>query len=766
MHKKLSVVITTGASLCLPLAVQAMSEAPVVPASDTATLSYVGDATRVGIGYHSKFELTSELFHVFSEDAASAWIGEAWFSSGAGGLKLDYHWLSGEDAATQKVRKLFAAVDQNEEDDRKLTLGYGAEREDWAWGAYVSRGLSGERQVGLRTRSEISQITGSENGHDYSQSATTLTTRRVFEKAYDWGVGARVGRFYEDPLVRLNGGLDYEWGDEASADADQLTLSLGLEKYFANSPWSVALTGEWFRKQGNFQDDEDDARAMLMVRYDFGQNHRAKRILRSESVAATAPKAQEPEKKALVKTEVSLSEQSFFQLDSAKLSAQTRDELRLLAGKLKNEGYMGKVRIVGHTCDRGSEAYNQRLSERRAKAVAAALVEFGVPVDQLLVQGFGETQPKYPNDGEANRSQNRRVDIEYVMEREHWEVKEAPAGALAQWKEEVVEDVPAWLKRAMRNPVAHKRTVDFYRFEKTRTTTETGERVYENTPPVATDDSYVRQDGASEQLLDVLANDSDAEGDILSILSVTQPAQGGHVTVNGDRLVFHPVAGFLGAVTFTYTIEDGYGGVDTATVRIQPAGVAVPDARDDTYSVPSNAGATRLDVLANDSDPSGGSLRIVAFAGAQGQVSGDGSALSYIPPAGFVGVDSFTYTVENDQGARDVATVTVTVTEGGGGGEPNAAPVAVRDHVHTSVGIPVTIPVLANDSDPDGDALTVVSTTEPREGSVTINGGQTVTYTPRDRFCGVDAFRYTISDGHGNTASALVTVQQGAECVN
>jgi outer membrane protein OmpA-like peptidoglycan-associated protein len=756
MNKKLSVMITTGATLCLPVTGQTMSETAPPSSGDTINLSYVGDATRIGVGYHSDFDLTGELLHVFSEDAASAWIGEAWISSGAGGLKLDYHWLSGEDAATQRVRKVFAALDQNEEEDRKITVGYGAEREDWSWGSYVSYGLSDEREVGRRSSSETSEITGSANGHAFVQPVTTVTTTRIFEKAYDWGVGVRVARFFEEPLVRLNGGLDYEWGDDSNADADQITLSVGLEKYFTNSPWSVALSGEFLRKDGNFEQDDDDARGMIMVRYDIGQNHASTRTVRRVPVAAEA--APVTVKKELVKTEVSLAENAFFKLDSSKLPEQTQNELRFLAGKLKEEGYVGKLRVAGHTCDLGTDAYNQKLSERRANAVASALVEFGVPKEHLLVEAFGEIQPKYPNDGEENRRRNRRVDIEYVVAREQMETKEAPAGSVAQWKEEVIEEVPAWLKRAMRNPLAHKRTVDYYRFEKASQRTETGDPLFDNTPPVAVDDNFAAAEGASAQTLEVLPNDSDADGDTLTIVAVTQPAQGS-VTINGDRLVFHPVAGFMGAVTFTYTIDDGYGGQDTATVTVQSA-AALPDALDDQYTIPTNASATRLDVLANDSDPSGSPLRVVEVSGAQGQVTNNGNAISYLPPVGFVGVDRFTYTVENEHGGRDTASVTVTVVE------PNGAPEAVRDHVHTQIGMPVTIDVLANDSDPDGDALTVISTTEPHEGSVAINGDNTVTYTPFAQFCGIDAFRYTISDGHGNTASALVTVQQGAQCIN
>jgi hypothetical protein len=88
----------------------------------------------------------------------------------------------------------------------------------------------------------------------------------------------------------------------------------------------------------------------------------------------------------------------------------------------------------------------------------------------------------------------------------------------------------------------------------------------------------------------------------------------------------------------------------------------------------------------------------------------------------------------------------------------NQPPVAQDDVATTPFATPVVIDVLANDSDPDGDPLTVESVTTPANGTATINGDQTVTYTPNSGFSGTDSFGYTISDGQGHTASATVTV--------
>ena len=88
----------------------------------------------------------------------------------------------------------------------------------------------------------------------------------------------------------------------------------------------------------------------------------------------------------------------------------------------------------------------------------------------------------------------------------------------------------------------------------------------------------------------------------------------------------------------------------------------------------------------------------------------------------------------------------------------NHPPSAVADKVTTSQGKQIIINVLANDTDIDGDVLTVQSVTQPTSGVVTINTNQTLTYKPNTGFSGVETFTYTISDGHGGTSTADVTV--------
>ena len=101
-------------------------------------------------------------------------------------------------------------------------------------------------------------------------------------------------------------------------------------------------------------------------------------------------------------------------------------------------------------------------------------------------------------------------------------------------------------------------------------------------------------------------------------------------------------------------------------------------------------------------------------------------------------------------------------TGGGGTGGVNHPPVANNDSAWTTTGQAVTVSVLANDTDPDNDTLSVTSVTQGTNGAVIKNSDGTVTYTPKAGFTGTDSFSYSISDGHGGTASATVATTTAA----
>ncbi|TXH67823.1 MAG: tandem-95 repeat protein [Thiothrix sp.] len=181
----------------------------------------------------------------------------------------------------------------------------------------------------------------------------------------------------------------------------------------------------------------------------------------------------------------------------------------------------------------------------------------------------------------------------------------------------------------------------------------------------------------------------------------------------------------------------------------------VPLATADTASVVNNT-SVAISVLANDSDPEQDPLSIQSVTqGSNGSVSFTSSGVTYKPNSGFVGTDSFTYTINDSFGATATATVTVNVTAAPVS-TVNRRPVAVNDSIKVTPGQSVTIYVLSNDYDPDGDALTITKAKEAERGYVA-NIGKALIYKAGRR-TGTDSISYTISDGRGGKASAKVNV--------
>ncbi len=174
-------------------------------------------------------------------------------------------------------------------------------------------------------------------------------------------------------------------------------------------------------------------------------------------------------------------------------------------------------------------------------------------------------------------------------------------------------------------------------------------------------------------------------------------------------------------------------------------------AQNDAFSVNQDS-TTLFDVLANDSDADGNPLQITAVAApAHGSASVSAGKISYTPTTGFVGVDTFSYTLADDKGATSTAQVSVTVKS------TNRPPVAVDDTFFVGANRASKPNVLGNDSDPDGDPLTIVSFTQPLFGSISQDNHGNLLYTPTGPF-GVTTFSYTISDGRGASATAKVTL--------
>jgi len=301
-----------------------------------------------------------------------------------------------------------------------------------------------------------------------------------------------------------------------------------------------------------------------------------------------------------------------------------------------------------------------------------------------------------------------------------------------------------------------------------------------NTAPVAANDTATTTEDTPVTIA-VLANDTDADCDALSVTGVSNAVNGTAVVNANGTVTFTPALNFNGTGTagFAYDISDGNGGTAGASVTVtvtpvndapvaNPDGVA-PDFITTTEDTPLTIQHATL--LANDTDVDNAqsTLAIANFnvQGLAGTLSLGLDNVTFTPNLNFNGTTSFSYRVQDPSGAlSSFATVAITVAA------VNDAPVANNDTANTASGTPVTINVLANDTDVDNAppaapnaGLTVSAVTQPLNGTVVINSGvtpNTVTYTPAPNFSGSNTFTYTASDPGGLTATATVAVTVAA----
>ncbi|OAN75556.1 hypothetical protein A8B78_16215 [Jannaschia sp. EhC01] len=255
--------------------------------------------------------------------------------------------------------------------------------------------------------------------------------------------------------------------------------------------------------------------------------------------------------------------------------------------------------------------------------------------------------------------------------------------------------------------------------------------------------------------IDVLDNDTDVDGDTLEITGASVPSEQGTVAIVAGELLFTPAENFNGPATISYAISDGNGGTDTATVTVNVTPVNDdPVAVDDTASTMEDESVI-IDLIGNDTDVDGDTLELAAVSvdPALGTVTdnGDGT-VTFTPALNFNGPVTIDYTVSDGNGGTDEGQAVVTV------GAVNDGPTAVDDSVTTDEDTAITIDVVDNDTDPDGDPLEVVGATVPaNQGTVEIVGNEVV-FTPAENYNGPAEITYTITDGNGGTDTGTVNV--------
>ena len=298
----------------------------------------------------------------------------------------------------------------------------------------------------------------------------------------------------------------------------------------------------------------------------------------------------------------------------------------------------------------------------------------------------------------------------------------------------------------------------------TRTFTVTVNPV--NDAPVAHND-VATTDEDTNVTINVLANDTDIDGDTLQVISVG-PASHGSVAIDGNSSVkYTPNSNFNGTDTFTYQVTDpsGAGSYATVTVTVTPVNDA-PVAHDDNTTLDEDSGSHVIDVLTNDTDIDAGDT-LTVFSVTQptyGSVTiGNGSSnVSYTPNANFNGIDTFTYKAKDASGLTS-ATATVTVTV-----DPvNDAPVANDSNISAIKNAQYSGTLSANDI--DGDALTyrIVSQTDAN-GTVAIADIHTgaFTYDPANDFTGDASFTFNVNDGTLTSNTATVVIHMVDRVIN
>jgi gliding motility-associated-like protein len=319
-----------------------------------------------------------------------------------------------------------------------------------------------------------------------------------------------------------------------------------------------------------------------------------------------------------------------------------------------------------------------------------------------------------------------------------------------------------------------------------------------NDAPLASNDTATTPQGTAKSGDILTGADTDVDGNSLTLTQftiggVTYPAGTtasiagvGTLVINADgTYTFTPISTYVGTVpTVTYTLSDGNGGTSNGTFIVTVTDVPEPPvATDDIKSAGKNTVVTG-NLVSNDSDPESNTLTIASYsiAGVTGpftlgssitipsvgtmRVNSDGSYV-FTPLAVYSGsVPALTYTVSDGNGGTDTGVLSITVID------TNTPPSATNDPVSATEDTPRSGNVLSNDSDPNGDAISLVSfvvgsttypagstATIPNVGTITIAANGAFTFTPFANYNGtVPAINYTITDGLGGVTSAALNI--------
>ncbi|HIF6198427.1 TPA: tandem-95 repeat protein [Vibrio parahaemolyticus] len=273
-----------------------------------------------------------------------------------------------------------------------------------------------------------------------------------------------------------------------------------------------------------------------------------------------------------------------------------------------------------------------------------------------------------------------------------------------------------------------------------------------NDAPVAKDDTAIT-DEDTPVTIDVLPNDTDVDGDKLSIESASVPKEQGTVEVVNGKLVFTPAENFNGDAEITYTVTDG-ALTDQATVNVtvnavNDTPVVESSIADQTLAEDFTQYTIDLNTAFSDVDNVDGELSFSVSGNSNIQVAIVNGIATFTPTADWNGSEALTFTATDPSGESVSQTVNFTV-----------APVAdiVADKATVVEDMPTIIKVLGNDMFEGDDKVVSLDTNNgPANGTVSVNPDGSVTYTPNDNYHGADSFTYIVTSG-GVSESTTVNV--------
>ncbi|WP_242542087.1 tandem-95 repeat protein [Vibrio sp. Vb0877] len=273
-----------------------------------------------------------------------------------------------------------------------------------------------------------------------------------------------------------------------------------------------------------------------------------------------------------------------------------------------------------------------------------------------------------------------------------------------------------------------------------------------NDAPVANDDAATTQEDTAVTI-DVLPNDTDIDGDKLSIDSASVPSDQGTVEIVDGKLVFTPAENFHGDAEITYTVTDG-ALTDQATVNVtvnavNDTPVVESNIADQTLAEDFTPYSIDLNTAFSDVDNVDGELSFSVSGNSNIQVAIVNGIATFTPTADWNGSEALTFTATDPSGESVSQTVNFTV-----------APVAdiVADNATVVEDTPTIIKVLGNDTFEGDDKVVSLDTNNgPANGTVSVNPDGSVTYTPNDNYHGTDSFTYIVTSG-GVSESTTVNV--------